>query len=102
MRIGGIPEEVLRRIEAAYHAEGLAGYYRGWLRQPRSASMPMSDTFRAMVYVRTGETDRAIESLQQAYQKRESALAWVNVEPTFQRLRSDARFQQIAAHVGSQ
>jgi len=102
LRIGGVPEETLRRIEAVYHAEGLAGYYRGWLdRQPRSGSMPMSDTFRAMVYVRMGELDRAIESLEQAYQKRESALAWVNVEPSFQRLRSDARFQQIAAHVGS-
>ena len=103
LRIGGVPEETLRRIEAVYHAEGLAGYYRGWLdRKPRSGSMPISDTFRAMVYVRAGELDRAIESLQQAYQKRESALAWVNVEPSFQRLRSDARFQQIAAHVGSQ
>jgi len=54
-----------------------------------------------MVYVRTGDLDRALESLQQAYQKRESALAWVNVEPSFQALRSDARFQQIAAQVGS-
>ncbi len=102
LRIGGVPEETLRRIEAVYHAEGLAGYYRGWLdRKPRSGSMPMSDTFRAIVYVRAGELDRAIESLEQAYQKRESALAWVNVEPSFQLLRSDARFQQIAARVGT-
>jgi DNA-binding winged helix-turn-helix (wHTH) protein/tetratricopeptide (TPR) repeat protein len=102
LRVGGVPEEALRRVDAVYRAEGLAGYYRGWLDQkPRSGSTPISDTFRAMVYVRAGELDRAIESLQQAYQKRESALAWVNVEPSFQRLRSDARFQQIAARVGA-
>jgi DNA-binding winged helix-turn-helix (wHTH) protein/Tfp pilus assembly protein PilF len=102
LRVGGVGEEALRRIEGVYRAEGLAGYYRGWLDQkPRSGSTPMSNTFRAMVYVRAGELDRAIESLQQAYQKRESALAWVNVEPRFQRLRSDARFQQIAARVGA-
>ncbi|MEP6995520.1 MAG: tetratricopeptide repeat protein, partial [Acidobacteriota bacterium] len=101
LRVGGVPEDALQRIDGVYRAEGLPGYYRGWLeRQPRSGSTPMSDTFRAMVYVRAGEIDRAIESLQQAYRKRESALAWVNVEPSFQPLRSDSRFQAIAAHVG--
>jgi hypothetical protein len=60
----------------------------------------MSDTRRAQLYVRVGEFDRAIESLELAYQKREGALAWVNVEPSFHALRSDARFQRIAARVG--
>ena len=44
--------------------------------------------------------NHAIESLERAYQKREGALARVNVEPSFQPLRTDARFQQIAAQVG--
>ena len=43
----------------------------------------MSDTWRAQLYARAGELDRAIASLEQAYQKREGALAWVNVEPAF-------------------
>lgn len=101
IRIWGAPEESLRRVEAVYRAKGLPGYYRGWLeRGGRSSNSPMSDTFRAMLYMRAGETDQAIASLQQAYRKRESALAWVNVEPSFRVLRSDARFQQIAARVG--
>ena len=58
----------------------------------------MSD-WRAQLYVRVGQLDRAIEALEHAYQNREGALAWANVEPTFQALRSDARFQQIAARV---
>jgi tetratricopeptide (TPR) repeat protein len=101
LRIGGVPEESLLRIEAVYRAEGLAGYYRNWLnrRDPRT---PMSDTWRAQLYVRVGELDRAIESLEHAYEKREGALAWVNVEPSYQALRSDPRFQQIAARVGRQ
>jgi DNA-binding winged helix-turn-helix (wHTH) protein/Tfp pilus assembly protein PilF len=99
LRIGGVPEESLLRIETVYRAEGLAGYYRNWLnrRDPRT---PMSDTWRAQLYVRVGELDRAIESLEHAYEKREGALAWVNVEPSYQALRSDPRFQQIAARVG--
>ena len=99
LRISGAPEESLQRIEAVYRDEGLAGYYRRWLNR-RGSSTPMSDTWRAQLYVRTGELDRAIESLEHAYQKREGALAWVNVEPSFQILRSDARFQRIAAGVG--
>lgn len=99
LRVRGAPEESLRRIEAVYHAEGLAGYYRGWLKSPGGGT-PMSDTWRAQLYAHAGELDRAIESLERAYQKREGALAWVNVEPSFQPLRSDARFQQIAARVG--
>ena len=99
LRISGALEESLQRLDAVYRSEGLAGWYRGWLNQ-RNGSTPMSETWRAQLYVRVGELDRAIESLERAYQKREGALAWVNVEPTFLVLRSDTRFQQIAARVG--
>jgi DNA-binding winged helix-turn-helix (wHTH) protein/Tfp pilus assembly protein PilF len=102
LRIAGAPEETLQRIEVVYRAEGLAGYYRGWLARQRSGSTPLSDTWHAMVYAQVGETDRALASLERAFEKREGALAWVNVEPSFRTLRSDTRFQRIAARVGSQ
>lgn len=99
LRLSGAPEDSLQRIDAVYRSSGLAGYYRGWLDRGATDG-PMSDTWRAQLYVRVGELDHAIASLERAYQKREGALAWVNVEPSFQPLRSDARFQQIAARVG--
>jgi DNA-binding winged helix-turn-helix (wHTH) protein/Tfp pilus assembly protein PilF len=100
LRLGGAPEAALRRADAVYRAEGLAGYYRAWLNRPQpDGAAPMSDTWRAQLYVRVGEFDRAIESLEHAFQKREGALVWVNVEPSFEPLRPDARFRQIAAHV---
>jgi tetratricopeptide (TPR) repeat protein len=101
LRLAGAPEESVLRAEATYRAGGLPGYYRGWL-NGRGGNTPMSDTWRAQLFVRAGEFDRAIESLEHAYEKREGALAWVNVEPSFQALRSDARFQRIAARVGRQ
>ncbi len=102
MRIAGNPEEDVKRSEAVYQAEGLSGYFRAWLdKQPRSGSTPLSDTSRARIYARVGETDKAIASLERALEKREGALAWVNVEPNFQPLRSDARFQRIAKQVGT-
>ena len=99
LRLIGVPEETLQRMDAEYRSAGLAACYRGWLNR-RGGNTLMSDTRRAQLYVRVGELDRAIESLERAYQKRESALAWVNVDPTYQPLRSDARFQRIAARVG--
>src|SRR5262245_5035579 len=100
MRLGGAPAQAIARAEAVYHAEGLAGYYRNWLDRPQTeGAAPMSDAWRAQLYVRAGELDRAIESLERAYEKREGALAWVNVEPAFDPLRPDARFQQIAARI---
>lgn len=101
LRAANIPPETLRRITAVYRAEGLAGYYRYWLDNQRSGgNSVMSNTLRAKFHVRAGQFDLALESLEHAYQKREGALAWVNVEPSFEPLRSDVRFQQIAARVG--
>jgi len=99
LRINGVPEAALRTIEEVYRRDGLRGYYRGAL-SLSGGSIPMSDTWRAGIYVRVGDIDRAIAALEQAYQKRESALAWLNVEPGFAALRSDARFQQIASRIG--
>ncbi len=100
LRLLGVPEETLQRMAAEYRAAGLAGCYRGWVNQRGGGATLMSDTRRAQLYARMGEPDRAIESLERAYRKREGALAWVNVDPSFQPLRSDARFQRIAARVG--
>lgn len=101
LRTVGVPEERLMRVEAIYRADGLPGYYRNWLEaQRRGSQMPMSSTWRAQLYVHAGQLDRALEALEEAYQKREGALAWVNVEPSFQALRSNPRFQVIAAQVG--
>src|SRR5438093_8713243 len=98
-RFGGAPEDALRSIDAAYRAEGLPGYYRGWLERSGGTGI-ISETSRARLYIEVGQLDHALESLKRAFDNREGALAWVNVEPTFRPLWSDARFQEIASRVG--
>jgi DNA-binding winged helix-turn-helix (wHTH) protein/Tfp pilus assembly protein PilF len=100
MAAAGAPKESLQRIDGVYRTEGLPGFYKLWLSRSSSGNRPLSDTWLAQIYVRTGELDRAIAALEQAFQKRESALAWVNVDPSFRLLHADVRFQRIASKVG--
>jgi tetratricopeptide (TPR) repeat protein len=96
----GASKESLQRMDAVYRADGLPGYYKLWLSRSSPGNRPLSDTWLAQIYVRTGELDRALTALEQAFQKRESALAWVNVDPGFRLLHADARFQRIAGKIG--
>ncbi len=49
----------------------------------------------ARICVGLGETDRAFEWLKQAYQDRGGWMAYLLVDPTFDPLRSDPRFQAL-------
>lgn len=101
LRMVAAPEETLKRIEAIYQRDGLPGYYRSWLdAQRRGGKMPMSSTWRAQLYIHAGQRDDALHALEEAYQKHEGALAWVNVEPSFRSLHSEPRFRVIAVQVG--
>jgi DNA-binding winged helix-turn-helix (wHTH) protein/tetratricopeptide (TPR) repeat protein len=107
LRLIGLPDASLQELREVYRTEGLSGYYRRWVERSgaargssgNGAQFPMSETYRAQLLVRVGQTDRAIEALEHAYQKHEGALAWINVDPSFGSLRSDPRFQKIAARI---
>ena len=54
----------------------------------------------AMVYCQKGEIDEAFEWLEKSYQDREVELHWLKVEPPFEPLRSDPRYQEMLDKVG--
>ena len=54
----------------------------------------------AEVYVGLGEQSRAIEWLEKAYEARAPSLAYINVEPMFDSLRPDPRFQAVLMRLG--
>ena len=54
----------------------------------------------AMIHIGLGETDRAFEWLEKAYEARDWQMALLNVEPLFDTVRSDPRFAALVAHVG--
>jgi hypothetical protein len=51
-------------------------------------------------YARVGAEDRALASLEAAYEARENNLIFLKTEPLFDHLRADPRFQQLVRRVG--
>lgn len=54
----------------------------------------------ASIYATVGEKDRAFAELDKAYENRESGLANLKVDPNFDNLRDDSRFQMLLDRVG--
>jgi len=54
----------------------------------------------AAIYAGLEETKQAFEWLRRAYEERDSWLTWLRVDPVFDDLRSDRRFQEILKLVG--
>ncbi len=61
----------------------------------RSKLTYVQPTRIARLYVSAGEKDRALEWLEKAYQEREGHLVYINVEPDWDLLRDDPRFQDL-------
>jgi hypothetical protein len=51
------------------------------------------------LYRGLGEDDLALESLEKAYQERDLWLIWLGVEPRFDGLRSNARFEELLRNI---
>ena len=54
----------------------------------------------ASVHARLGEVDEAIEALETAYRTRDRAMIYLDVNPRFDPLRPDARFQDLLRRMG--
>jgi hypothetical protein len=56
--------------------------------------------YLAMIYAQMGEIDTAFEWLEKAYQDHEVEMYWLKVEPPFEPLYNDPRWQQMLNKVG--
>jgi len=54
----------------------------------------------ALIETSLGDNDAAIEWLTKAFEARSPWMAWLKVEPKFDRLRSDPRFVNLLHQVG--
>ena len=49
----------------------------------------------AMVYALAGENSRALDWLERSFEERSSQMPWVSVDPVYDPLREDPRFQDL-------
>jgi serine/threonine-protein kinase len=54
----------------------------------------------AIVHIGLGENEKALDSLERAYAKRDGWLLWLKVHPVFDPLRSEPRFEALQKKVG--
>ena len=86
----------------AYHKQGYAGFLRVKLEQIRELQRynPMVGEAAATAYIELGDNNRAIEALEMGYEDGAPGLIYLKVNPLYEPLRSDPRFQNLERREG--
>lgn len=97
MRAAGYSEDALQQVEQVFAQTGLAGVNRWLLERGDFADLgqytpPLSWARYALA---AGELGRALDYIEQAFAARQSPLLWANVDPAYDALRNQPRFQAI-------
>ena len=115
--IFGLSQNRLAELRTAYQQSGEKGYWRKTLefcqeasKQRRKFAGPsgygdcdyVNDLYVALFHVRLGEFDAAFQSLETAYTKHDIELIYLKVDPQWDSVRSDPRFQSLLRRVGLQ
>ena len=87
------------------HAQAVAGNRTEALRilvemNERAEESYVSGLDFAIVYVGLGENDEAFKRLEEAYAERGIGLLYANIDPVFDPIRSDPRFQDLMKRMG--
>ena len=111
----GMSPNRLAELRNVYQQSGGKGYWRNILafsrevsKRPRQFATTsgygwcdyMQDADVAAVQVRLGEFNAAFKSLEKGYANHGSALVYLNVDPYWDNIRSDARFKDLIRRVG--
>jgi adenylate cyclase len=89
----GFDEETMRLFQTAYQTSGWQGVLREQAK--RFEKDGGAYLFGAYVYAPMGDKDRAFEYLEKAYERRENLLIYLKVNPLFDSLRGDPRYDTL-------
>jgi len=98
----GESQQTIEAFEEAYKKGGWKGYLQKELElnKEKFKQGKISAGVIAIQYALLGENEEALKWLEQSYENREDAMAWLKVEPAWIPLRSDPRFQDLMRRVG--
>lgn len=89
--VGG--ERTAALMRESFAEGGWRGFLRAMTGEPRPANLTPYNL--ATFHAELGEKDKAFAELNKAYQNREAILGLLNVDPRFDSLRDDSRFQDL-------
>jgi Predicted integral membrane protein len=96
--------ELENSLHKAFAARGPRGYWETLLKLSGQRNNPpeayTTTDGLAILYVRVGEKEKALETLEKAYKERQLHMTEIAIEPTFDTLRSDPRFLALLHQVG--
>jgi TolB-like protein/DNA-binding winged helix-turn-helix (wHTH) protein/Tfp pilus assembly protein PilF len=105
--MGEDPRSVLKledSLRKAFASRGARGYWEILLDLSKRSNNPPEAYTRsdglAIVYVRLGEKEAALQALEQAYKERQLHMTEIAIEPAFDALRSEPRFQELLRRIG--
>jgi tetratricopeptide (TPR) repeat protein len=82
-------------LRTAVQVDGARGYWRSRLEFLSRQKMP--ENFRlAVVHARLGQSDKALERLERAFQMHETNVIYVKREPAFEWIQTNPRFKALA------
>lgn len=101
-RLSGDGTNIRSRLVYIYGRTGQKDKARAELRklEAMNAARPQDPVAMAVAYIGIGNNEAALSSLEKAYAERSNLLTALNVEPVYDPLRQDARFQELLRRVG--
>lgn len=101
LTLSGNPD-LAAAIGEDFRTSGYPGVMTSWLEGLKQVSKRgyVSPYNIAQIYARLGDKNQALVWLEAAYNQRDSNLTYVKVEPAFDEVRPDPRFQQVVQRLG--
>jgi TolB-like protein/DNA-binding winged helix-turn-helix (wHTH) protein/tetratricopeptide (TPR) repeat protein len=90
----GLKPEELAAFQTAYKMSGIRGYWRHEL-EVTKGHKPVDTCWMASIYGHMGEKERTLETLNRGFQHHCRDLQVLNVDPIYDSLRQDPRFQDV-------
>ena len=105
LRVEALTGTSAERIAALKNAYAAGGWEQMWQKEVDFAledaqSRYITSLNMAFLYTKNGDRNRALESLSRAYEEREGSLVNLNVDPFWDDLRADPRFQDLLRRLG--
>ena len=99
-RVGMRPDET-QALRQAHAVGGWRAYWQKRLELARAEEKqrPVQSVFLAELYARLGDNDQALDWLERAYEERHPSLIFLNLDPKWESLRTDPRFQSLLQHI---